>query len=141
DWREAPAHGDAFFPGEDELRPDGGRAKPERALLRLINGRLRFVVFKSGAAGGILYHPAEKPFHHWTARANTLVDQTGAGDAFSVGFVLAHLEGLPVAACLQRAVATASFAVESWGPDALLAARRADADARLRQLYSSEVEK
>jgi sugar/nucleoside kinase (ribokinase family) len=139
DWREALAHADAFFPGEDELRLDAAHEKPEQALPRLINGRLRFVVFKRGATGGILYDARDKRFHTWVARADIVVDQTGAGDAFSVGFVLAHLEGLPVEACLQRAVVTASFAVEAWGPDTLLAAERADADARLRHLYYSEV--
>jgi len=140
DWRAALAHADAFFPGEDELRLEGAQADPHQALPRLINGRLRFVVFKRGAKGGILYDARDKRFHRWDARANTVVDQTGAGDAFTVGFVLAHLEGLPVEACLQRAVVTASFAVEAWGPDALLAAGRAEADARLRQLYCGEVE-
>ena len=33
---------------------------------------------------------------------------------------------------------TASFAVVGWGPEALLAATRADAEARLRQWYGSE---
>jgi sugar/nucleoside kinase (ribokinase family) len=141
DWREALAHTDAFFPGEDELRLDGAQENPEETLPRLINGRLRFVVFKRGANGGILYDAHDERFHRWSARSKTVVDQTGAGDAFSVGFVLAHLEGLPVEACLQRAVVTASFAVEGWGPDALLAAGRAEADARLRQLYYSEVER
>jgi sugar/nucleoside kinase (ribokinase family) len=141
DWREALAHADAFFPGEDELRLDGAQVNPQQALPRLINGRLRFVVFKRGAKGGILYDARDQRFHSWAARADTVVDQTGAGDAFSVGFVLAHLEGLPVEACLQRAVVTASFAVEAWGPDALLAAGRAEADARLRHLYYTEVER
>ena len=141
DWREALAHADAFFPGEDELRLDGAQGNPQQALPRLIHGRLRFVVFKRGAKGGILYDARDNRFHSWAARANAVVDQTGAGDAFSVGFVLAHLEGLPVEACLQRAVVTASFAVEAWGPDALLAAGRAEADARLRHLYYSEVER
>jgi sugar/nucleoside kinase (ribokinase family) len=141
DWREVLAHADAFFPGEDELRLDGAQVNPQQALPRLINGRLRFVVFKRGAKGGILYDARDQRFHSWAARADTVVDQTGAGDAFSVGFVLAHLEGLPVEACLQRAVVTASFAVEAWGPDALLAAGRAEADARLRHLYYTEVER
>jgi ribokinase len=141
DWREALAHADAFFPGEDELRLEGAQANPEGALPRLINGRLRFVVFKRGAKGGILYDARDGRFHSWTARANTVVDQTGAGDAFSVGFVLAHLEGLPVEACLQRAVVTASFAIETWGPEALLEAGRAEAEARWRQLYDSEVKR
>jgi sugar/nucleoside kinase (ribokinase family) len=66
------------------------------------------------------------------------VDLTGAGDAFGVGLVLAHLEGLPINACLQRAVVTASFAVAGCGPDALWAATPADAENRLRQWYDSE---
>jgi sugar/nucleoside kinase (ribokinase family) len=139
DWREALAEVDAFFPGEDELLLDGAQTNPQRALPRLVNGRLRFVVFKRGTKGGILYDAHDERFYSWTARADAVVDQTGAGDAFGVGLVLAHLEGLPVEVCLQRAVVTASFAVEGWGPEALLAATRVDADARLRRWYGSEV--
>ena len=138
EWREALADADAFFPGEDELLLDGAQADPHRALPRLVNGRLRFVVFKRGARGGILYDAHDERFHTWDARAAAVVDQTGAGDAFAVGLVLAHLEGLPMDACLQRAVVTASFAVAGWGPEALLAATRADAEARLREWYGSE---
>jgi sugar/nucleoside kinase (ribokinase family) len=139
EWRDVLAHADAFLPGEDELRLDGAHENPEQTLPRLINGRLRFVVFKRGAKGGILYDAHENRCHRWAARARTVVDQTGAGDAFAAGFVLAHLEGLPVEACLQRAVVTASFAIEAWGPDALLTAGRAEADARWRDFYGSEV--
>ena len=63
------------------------------------------------------------------------MDQTGAGDVFAVGFVLAHLAGLPVDVCLERAVVTASFAIEGWGAEALWTATRADAEARLREWY------
>jgi sugar/nucleoside kinase (ribokinase family) len=138
EWREALADADAFFPGEDELLLEGAHANPRRALPRLVNGRLRFVVFKRGARGGILYDAHDERFYSWDARAATVVDQTGAGDAFGVGLVLAHLAGLPIEACLQRAVVTASFAVGGWGPEALLAATRADAEARLRQWYGNE---
>jgi sugar/nucleoside kinase (ribokinase family) len=138
EWREVLAHADAFLPGEDELLLEGAHADPHRALPRLVNGRLRFVVFKRGAKGGILYDAHDERFHSWDARAPAVVDQTGAGDAFGVGLVLAHLEGLPIEACLQRAIVTASFAVASWGPEALLAATRADAEARLRQWYGSQ---
>jgi sugar/nucleoside kinase (ribokinase family) len=138
EWRETLADADAFLPGEDELLLEGAHANPHRALPRLVNGRLRFVVFKRGAKGGILYDAHHEQFHSWEGRAGAVVDQTGAGDAFGVGLVLAHLEGLPIEACLQRAVVTASFAVEDWGPEALLAATRADAEARLRRWYGSE---
>jgi sugar/nucleoside kinase (ribokinase family) len=139
DWRDVLAHVDAFFPGEDELLLEGARTDPERALPRLVSGRLRFVVFKRGPTGGVLYDAHSNGFHTWSARADVVVDPTGAGDAFSAGFVLAHLEGLPVDACLHRAVVTASLAVEGWGPDGLLAASGADANARLCQWYGREV--
>ena len=140
DWREALENTDAFFPGEDELLLDGAQTNPSYALSRLVNGRLRFVVFKRGAKGGILYDARDQRSYHWATRADVVVDETGAGDAFSSAFVLAHLEGLPVEACLQRAVVSASFAVGGWGPEALLAATRADADARLRSWYVAEIQ-
>jgi cytidine kinase len=138
EWREALADADAFLPGEDELLLEGVHTNPHLALPRLVNGRLRFVVFKRGAKGGILYDAHDDRFYSWQARAAAVVDQTGAGDAFGVGLILAHLEGLPIEACLKRAIVTASFAVAGWGPEALLAATRADAEARLHQWYGKE---
>lgn len=138
DWREVLSDVDAFFPGEDELLLDGAQADPERALPRLVSGRLRFVVFKRGAKGGILYDARSGAFHTWTARADAVVDPTGAGDAFTAGYVLAFLEGLPVDECLHRAVATASFAVEGWGPAGLFDATGEDAGARLCRWYGNE---
>lgn len=135
EWREVLASTDAFCPGEDELLLDGAHENPHEALPRLVAGRLRFVVFKRGARGGILYDAHHERFHAWEARAAAVVDQTGAGDAFTVAFVLAHLEGLPIDECLQRAIVTASFAIEGWGPAALLATTRVESDARLRQWY------
>ena len=137
-WREALADVDAFLPGEDELQLDWAHTDPHRALPRLVHGRLRFVVFKRGAKGGLLYDAHEERFYRWDARTDALVDQTGAGDSFGVGFVLAHLDGFSTEACLQRAIVTASFAVASWGPDALLTAGRADAEARWREWYGGE---
>jgi sugar/nucleoside kinase (ribokinase family) len=139
EWRGILADADAFFPGEDELLLEGAHANPQQALPRLVNGRLRFVVFKRGARGGILYDAHGDRFFRWDARVDVVVDQTGAGDAFGVAFVLAHLAGLTVAGCLQRAIVTASFAVAGWGPEALLAASCADAEARLRHWYGGGV--
>lgn len=138
EWREALADADAFLPGEDELLLEGVHANVHRTLPRLVNGRLRFVVFKRGAKGGVLYDAHHERFYSWDARAAAVVDETGAGDAFAVALVLAHLEGLPIEACLHRAIVTASFALGGWGPEALFTTTRADAEARLRQWYGSE---
>jgi sugar/nucleoside kinase (ribokinase family) len=88
-------------------------------------------VFKQAARGGILYDAHEDRFHRWLGRAKTVIDPTGAGDAFAAGFISAHLEGLPVAACLDRGVVSASFAIEAVGAAALLEATRTDAEARI----------
>ena len=140
EWRDVLADADAFLPGEDELLLEDAHANPRQALPRLVrnNGRLRFVVFKRGPSGGILYDAHDEHFYTWEARVAAVVDQTGAGDAFGIGLVLAHLEGLPIEASLQRAVVTASFAVAGWGPEALLAATRADAEVRLRDWYGGK---
>jgi sugar/nucleoside kinase (ribokinase family) len=133
DWRHALADADAFFPGEDELLLPEAGVDPRRALRRLAGGRLRFIAFKQGARGGILYDARDDRFHRWVGRATTVVDPTGAGDAFAAGFISAHLEGLPVAACLDRGVVTASFAIEAPGAASLLEATRTDAEDRIRR--------
>jgi sugar/nucleoside kinase (ribokinase family) len=131
DWRQALADADAFFPSEDELLLEETSMEPERVLRRLATGRLRFIVFKQAARGGILYDAREDRFHRWLGRRTKVIDPTGAGDAFAAGFVSAHLEGLPVAACLDRGAVSASFAIEAPGAASLLAATRAEADARI----------
>jgi sugar/nucleoside kinase (ribokinase family) len=133
EWRQVLADADAFFPSEDELLLNGSNIDPERVLPRLATGRLRFIVFKQAARGGILYDTREDRFHRWLGRAAKVVDPTGAGDAFAGGFISAHLEGLPVTACLDRGAVSASFAIEAPGAAALLEATRTDAEARIGQ--------
>jgi sugar/nucleoside kinase (ribokinase family) len=138
DWRQALADADALFVSEEELRLDEPNVDPQHVLPRLATGRLRFIVFKQGARGGILYDAREDRFHRWLGRATKVIDATGAGDAFAAGFISAHLEGLPVGACLDRGVVSASFAVEALGAASLLEATRRVADARLRQWSAAE---
>jgi len=53
DWREVVAQVDALFLSEDELEV-GSRDEPRAALKSLASGRLRLVLFKRGARGGLL---------------------------------------------------------------------------------------
>ena len=94
-------------------------------------------MFKQAARGGILYDAREDCFHRWRGRASKVTDPTGAGDAFAAGFISAHLEGLPVDACLDRGVVSASFAIEALGAASLLEATRTDADARIRRFSAA----
>jgi len=74
--------------------------------------------------------------HTWPARAGVVQDTTGAGDAFMAGVVSALLErDDPERDAVERALArgqvTASFAIEAWGADGLLAATPDTVQARL----------
>ena len=138
-WRELLARVDAFFPSDDELLLPGAAQEPAAALAALAGGRLRFVAWKRGAAGGVLYSVPDQRLHAWSARAPHVVDPTGAGDAFAAAFVSAHLEGLVLEHALRRAVVAAGFAVEAWGPDGIMAATRTEAESRLEAWDDTEV--
>lgn len=137
-WRELLARTDVFLPSEDELRLADTRSDPHASLRRLAGGRLKYVAFKRGASGGVLYDVLADRFHEWEPRARDVVDPTGAGDGFAAGLLSGLLSGRPVEECLRRAVVTASFAIEAWGPAALLAATRADVEARLGEWFGKE---
>jgi sugar/nucleoside kinase (ribokinase family) len=131
DWREVVAQVDALFLSEDELEV-GSRDEPRAALRSLASGRLRFVLFKRGARGGILYDTREDWFLDWAPRAAAVVDPTGAGDAFAAGFLAGWLRGEALEVALWRGVVGASFAIEDWGAAGLLRADRAAAADRLQ---------
>ena len=138
-WRELLVQVDAFFPSDDEwCLPEAAR-DPSATLAALAGGSLRFIAWKRGAAGGTLYDVRERRVHTWPARASRVEDPTGAGDAFMAGFVTAQLAGHSLEACVRRAVVTAGFALEAWGPDGLMAATRSGAEARVAAWDPTEV--
>jgi sugar/nucleoside kinase (ribokinase family) len=137
-WLGVLEHADLFWPSEDELRLDDAQTDPHAALRRLATPRLKYVLYKRGLKGGVLYDVKRDAFLEWSARTNGVQDPTGAGDAFAAGFLSALLEGGTVEECLRRGVVTASFAIEAWGPVSLLEATRADAEARLEAWYGRE---
>lgn len=138
-WRPLLALVDAFLPSEDEMLLPGAAAEPERVLGPLAGGRLRWVFSKRGAAGGHLYDARTRTLHEWPAVTPAAgLEPTGAGDAFTAGFVTATLEGQPVAAALHRAACTAAFAISGTGPEGLLRATREQAERLLAGWTRSE---
>jgi 2-dehydro-3-deoxygluconokinase len=95
----------------------------DRAELELVGGAdpvpallargVREVVLKEGERGATVWTADG----HWSAAARpvTVVDVVGAGDAFVAGYLSGRLDGLDIAARLDRAVAVAGFAVSSAG--------------------------
>jgi sugar/nucleoside kinase (ribokinase family) len=133
-WRPVIAGADVLWLGREEL--DLGREDDPLPTLRgLAGGRLRYVLWKRGARGGWLYDVAADALRPWAARAGTVADPTGAGDAFAAGFVAGLLYGDDAPRALERALVSASFAMEGWGARALLAAKPADAARRMAEWF------
>lgn len=132
-WGDVLAQVDVLFLGEDEMQLDHAREDPHAALRRLANERLRLVLFKRGARGGLAYDAREDRFHQWAPRAEQVVDPTGAGDALAGGFLAGWLNGEPLERALERGVVSASFAIADWGPTGLLDATAVEARTRLRE--------
>jgi sugar/nucleoside kinase (ribokinase family) len=126
-------HGaDTLFLREDEL--ELGRGDRRDALPGLLGGRLGRIAYKRGERGGILLEDGR--CGDWAPRADTVVDPTGAGDAFAAGVWAGWLRGEPSERAIQRGIVGASFAIAAWGPDGLQGATTDDAERRLREWYS-----
>jgi len=123
---------DVLFLSEDELELGEGDRREVLPSLRC--GRLKHVAFKRGAMGGVFLD--ESGLRDWAPRAGNVVDPTGAGDAFAAGVWAGWLRGETSERALARGVVTASFAIEAWGADGLLAATPQRAEARLREWFA-----
>jgi sugar/nucleoside kinase (ribokinase family) len=133
DWREVLAKIDAFFVSEDELLLDGVEEDPRGAVRRLAGGRLRFVAFKRGQRGGMLYDAQSDSFIEWPAVPRLTGDPTGAGDAFAGGFLAAVLAGASVQEALDQGTISVSLCLEDWGARGLMRATGDEARRRLRE--------
>jgi len=131
-WREPLARADAFFIGEDDLRLEGDEAATLRGLA---GDRLRLLVLKRSARGGVLHDLHAGDEHAWTARAERVVDVTGAGDAFAGGFLAGWLADGDLPRALAQGVVSASFVLEDWGSRGLARVTPALAAERLAAWY------
>ncbi len=114
-WRAVLANVDALFVSEDD--------------------------FKRGRRGGLLYDARERAFLEWPPVPRLSGDPTGAGDAFAGGFLAAMVQGRPLTEALDQAIVAASFALEDWGAQGLMAATREEAGRRLREWLGSGAER
>lgn len=125
---------DAFLPSERELARFFPDLSPAQALERLAGMTGAQLLAKLGPAGSLVWNRATGRAIQIPAIETTAIDPTGAGDAFCGGFLAGFaLTSDPILAACQGAV-SASFAIEGFGVDALLAADQAKAKTRLADL-------
>ena len=134
-WQAPLSHVDALFLGEDDFRLEGDDAESLRSLA---GDRLRLLFLKRAARGGLLHDLEGGEPLSWPARAETVVDVTGAGDAFAGGFLAGWLTHGDTSLSIAQAVVSASYALADWGCRGLLAATPRDARARLERWFPSE---
>lgn len=103
---------DLFLPNEDEALALTHAPDIDAALDRLA-ALVPAVVVKLGPGGAVAQAGGER--RRLSAPAVTVVDTTGAGDAFDAGYLDRWLAGEGIEACLAWAVACGSLSVQQAG--------------------------
>ena len=103
---------DVFLPNLEEARIITGENEPAAMCDRLA-GHFPVVAIKAGAEGA--YLAASDLRLHAPAEVVSVIDTTGAGDAFNAGFVDAWLDGEALQRCLAAAIGAGSRAVQVAG--------------------------
>lgn len=104
---------DIVLMNEEGFRRGTGHPPSAFALADVLRMGPKVVVVTLGAGGAVAINA--DGFAHQAAFPATVVDTTGAGDAFNAAFLLAWLEGRPLADALRFACAAASCAVAAIG--------------------------
>ena len=89
---------DVFLPNERELLRVTGESDLDAAL-DVIAGKTKLTVVKRGADGALARRGAARVLS--PAMVVKPLDMVGAGDSFNAGFLLAHVRGLALDACLK----------------------------------------
>jgi hypothetical protein len=87
----------------------------ETAFASVLVARGAVVVITKGDGGATLYRPDTKAVHFAATTSETVVDPTGAGDAFETAFVIRLAETNDYQAAMVFALAAGSLAVERTG--------------------------
>ncbi|MDQ0982822.1 carbohydrate kinase family protein [Streptomyces sp. V2I9] len=112
DVRETLGRVDVFAPNESEALRVTGAGTVEEALALLCE-LVPTVVIKRGPAGAVAAANGRRAVQG--SPAVPVVDTTGAGDCFNVGFVHRWIDGSPLADCLAAGVACGAAAVTGPG--------------------------
>lgn len=131
---------DGVILNDDEARALAGDHNLVRAMTKLAKGGVRTLVVKKGEHGAVLLHEGEM-FALPAYPLEDVRDPTGAGDTFAAGFMghLARTGDLSwpnLKLALAVGTVVASFTVEAFSLDRILAIGKEDVDARLAAFLS-----
>lgn len=106
-------HVDVFMPSLVEVRFLTGDDALDRAGEQFLAQGAQACLFKLGA-GGAYYVSGEERIHV-PSFAIDPVDTTSCGDSFCAGFIAARSRGMPIAAAMRFAAATAALVAQGLG--------------------------
>ncbi len=136
DWREFLGSVDLFLPSKQDvetLLP--GKSMPDALrALRDLAPQVPVIAIKLGADGVIAHASGDADYYAIPTIAETVVDATGAGDAFSGGAICGFSRTSSALEAALHGSVSASFAIASPGPAALVEAQLGEARVRLDRL-------
>jgi len=105
---------DVFSPNTIEGEQITGHSQPRKMVKELIEWGAVRVALRMGEHGSLLYDK-ENEFTKIPAVKDTIVDVTGAGNAYLGGMLVGLCEGLSFTESALRGAVSASFAIEQFG--------------------------
>lgn len=126
---------DFFLPSVVELRQLAGHDDYERAATEFASLGPAMIVVKMGAEGAMVYEQISGRVFYMPPYPSSVVDETGAGDAFCGGFMAAVAHGFPAKEAAARGIVSASYAIEASGWLGLLTLTREEVDRRLEHYF------
>ncbi len=121
---------DAFAPDLNEARAITATDHLPTILADLGKGGA-IVVLRMGKRGAIVHDPRSKRTVQVPAIGRRVVDVTGAGNAFSGGWLVGYAESRDILQAACQGAVSASFAIEQLGPAPLASFSRRRVKARL----------
>lgn len=105
-----------FAPGGPDITLLVGEGTPEAQLRALADLGPRWVALRQGAAGSLVYDGENGRFYRVPAAPATVVDVTGAGNAFCGGLLVGWLETGDIRQAAAMACVSAAMTLEQVGP-------------------------
>lgn len=131
-----------FSPAENDARILLGDIPTHEFLARFKAMGPRIIALRQGAAGSLVYDRDAGRVWQVPAAPATVVDVTGAGNAYCGGFLVGWCETQDVLEAAARAAVSAAVTIEQIGPPhitpELLADARARVDSVLAEITESE---
>jgi sugar/nucleoside kinase (ribokinase family) len=113
--RQLCSAADIFSPNLAEARSLTGEAAPDELARRLAGAGARIVALRMGKDGSLVYAKEKDTLIHVPAVPTTVIDPTGAGNAYCGGFLAGYVQAGDALTAAHYGTVAASFLVEQVG--------------------------